>query len=247
MYSDEIKRLMCKELAEKKYGTVKGGIEGESMIKVMDDAKVVGCTCLSVGKDVLLAHKKFDVVIVDEAGQITQPAVLGALSIGKTFVLVGDHQQLPPIVKSELAREGGYNVSLLKRLAEANEGRIGQGQESSLTKLTMQYRMHEDIVLLCNEICYGGQLKCGNETVRFQKINYAEGWRGGVGGEGWLAAALDPSRAVTMVDTGLIGGDNSESRGGGERREGGGRGGRAIINDGEVRPKRAKRVTGIVA
>ena len=236
-YSDEIKGLMCREIAEKKYGKVRGGFEGESMIKVIDDARVVGCTCLSVGKEVLLAKKKFDVVIVDEAGQISQPAVLGALSMGKTFVLVGDHKQLPPIVKNKMAREGGYDVSLLKRLAEANDRRVCEGQQSSLTQLAMQYRMHEDITFLCNEICYGGLLKCGNDAVRLQKIDYAEGWRSRVGGdgwEGWVSEALDPSRAVVMVNTGLIGGDNSESREGGQRREGGGRGGRAIINNGEV-------------
>eukprot|EP00520_Triparma_pacifica_P020445 CAMPEP_0118637804 /NCGR_PEP_ID=MMETSP0785-20121206/3346_1 /TAXON_ID=91992 /ORGANISM="Bolidomonas pacifica, Strain CCMP 1866" /LENGTH=114 /DNA_ID=CAMNT_0006529011 /DNA_START=119 /DNA_END=460 /DNA_ORIENTATION=+ len=114
------------------------------MMKVMNDAKVVGCTCLSVGREVLLNQKKFDVVIIDEAGQITQPAVFGALSIAKKFVLVGDHKQLPPVVKSVAAREAGYGVSLLKRLAEANEANVSQGKESSLMKLTMQYRMHED-------------------------------------------------------------------------------------------------------
>jgi len=73
-YSDQIKGILCETVAERRYGKEDGGhgIQGESMMKVMKDTKVVGCTCLSVGKEVLLREKKFDVVIVDEAGQVSE-------------------------------------------------------------------------------------------------------------------------------------------------------------------------------
>lgn len=45
----------------------------------------------------------FDVVIVDEASQLTEPMTLGAIQVAKRFILVGDHRQLPPIVQSEQA------------------------------------------------------------------------------------------------------------------------------------------------
>lgn len=45
----------------------------------------------------------FDVVIVDEASQLTEPMTLGAIRRAKRFILVGDHRQLPPIVQSEQA------------------------------------------------------------------------------------------------------------------------------------------------
>jgi DNA replication ATP-dependent helicase Dna2 len=45
----------------------------------------------------------FDVAIVDEAAQITEPMTLAALNLGERFVLVGDHRQLPPIVDNEQA------------------------------------------------------------------------------------------------------------------------------------------------
>ena len=54
-----------------------------------------------------MAGQHFDVVIVDEAGQISQPAVLGAIMAADSFVLVGDHMQLPPLVCSEVAEQGG--------------------------------------------------------------------------------------------------------------------------------------------
>jgi superfamily I DNA and/or RNA helicase len=67
----------------------------------------VGATALTIPKSPLLVDQHFDVVIVDEAGQITQPALLGALAAADTFVLVGDHLQLPPLVSSECALQAG--------------------------------------------------------------------------------------------------------------------------------------------
>lgn len=49
--------------------------------------RVVGVPCLSCNNP-LLAGRAFDVAFVDEAGQITLPAVLGPLLISSTFVLV---------------------------------------------------------------------------------------------------------------------------------------------------------------
>jgi DNA replication ATP-dependent helicase Dna2 len=54
-----------------------------------------------------LAGQHFDVVIVDEAGQISQPAVLGAIMAADNFILVGDHMQFPPLVVSEVAEQAG--------------------------------------------------------------------------------------------------------------------------------------------
>ena len=38
----------------------------------------------------------------------------------RAFTLVGDHYQLPPLVTSKAAEEGGLGVSLFKRLCEAH-------------------------------------------------------------------------------------------------------------------------------
>ena len=79
----------------------------------------VGCTCLSAGHP-LLQGRLFDVAIVDEAGQITLPAVLGALGRAHAFCLVGDHHQLPPLVQNPTAAEQGLDCSLFRRLCEAH-------------------------------------------------------------------------------------------------------------------------------
>ena len=83
-------------------------------------AKLIGATCLAAaGSKLLRAHKRFDCCVVDEAGQVNQPNVLGALFLAQTFVLVGDDQQLPPLVRSAEARSLGMDVSLFERLARA--------------------------------------------------------------------------------------------------------------------------------
>ena len=67
-------------------------------------------------------------VIVDEAGQISQPAILGAIMAADSFVLVGDHMQLPPLVVSEVADQAGkpsivcqthYSFTLMSNLSES--------------------------------------------------------------------------------------------------------------------------------
>jgi hypothetical protein len=73
------------------------------------------------------------VVIVDEAGQITLPAVLPALLRGRSFVLVGDHHQLPPLVLDSRAAAGSLGASLFRQLCEAHPGAV--------VKLQRQYRM----------------------------------------------------------------------------------------------------------
>jgi DNA replication ATP-dependent helicase Dna2 len=79
----------------------------ESLKEVVSSARIICASALSVPRSPLLIHESFDVVIIDEAGQISQPAILGALAAADSFVLVGDHKQLPPLVNSELAEAGG--------------------------------------------------------------------------------------------------------------------------------------------
>lgn len=64
----------------------------DALRSVMAKARIVGVTALTIPRSPLLIDQHFDVVIVDEAGQINQPAILGALMAADTFVLVGDHQ-----------------------------------------------------------------------------------------------------------------------------------------------------------
>ncbi|PNS19935.1 DNA replication ATP-dependent helicase/nuclease dna2 [Sphaceloma murrayae] len=117
---------------------------------------VVATTCLGVNHQ--LFHKRiFDYCIVDEASQITLPVCLGPIRMARTFVLVGDHFQLPPLVQNKEAQEGGLDISLFKLLSDR--------RPESVANLEHQYRMAEEIMHLSNTLIYGGRLKCGNDAV----------------------------------------------------------------------------------
>lgn len=117
-------------------------------------APVVACTCLGSGQGVL-QRLRFDACIVDEASQALQPSCLGPLFLARSFVLVGDTQQLPPVVQSPEARKKGMDVSLFARLEHPDNTMV----------LPVQYRMNREITAVCNGLTYAGQLQCGSEDV----------------------------------------------------------------------------------
>jgi DNA replication ATP-dependent helicase Dna2 len=165
----------------------------------LTNAQIVGTTSLAI-KHVLFSQRKFDVCIVDEAGQILEPVALGPLRTSDRFVMIGDHHQLPPLVKSESAKKGGMDVSLFKRLAEKHP--------LSVTPLTMQYRMNADIMTLANMLVYGGRLRCGSKEVQNRKFvpPHLSTWRE-TNHVVWLSRLLDPNTSVLFVNTDSAGTD----------------------------------------
>ncbi len=136
-----------------------GGIPKKTIAELENsyvNSKVVATTCLGINQPIFNA-RIFDYCIVDEASQITLPVCLGPIRMARTFILVGDHYQLPPLVQNEEAREGGLDISLFKLLSDA--------QPDSVVNLEHQYRMADDIMALSNELIYSGRLKCGTPAV----------------------------------------------------------------------------------
>ena len=78
-----------------------------SLVEVVSCANIVGVSALTIPRSPLLFGQEFDLVIVDEAGQINQPACIGAIMAADKFLLVGDHEQLPPLVQSDAAEKAG--------------------------------------------------------------------------------------------------------------------------------------------
>ncbi|KAG5034881.1 hypothetical protein JHK87_009791 [Glycine soja] len=89
---------------------------------------------------------------MDEAGQTTIPVSLGPLTFASTFVLVGDHYQLPP----------------LARFSEAHLEAISALQS-------------QEILDLSNALIYGDRLRCGsfeaaNAKLEFSGLNCGLPW-----------------------------------------------------------------------
>lgn len=109
-------------------------------------------------EDALLS---FDVALIDEAGQLTIPAILGALRFAKRFILVGDEMQLPPLVLAKEAQEEGLADSLFSQLKRQDEAYCREhAQEiSACVPLRVQYRMHEIISDFASHTFYHGELR----------------------------------------------------------------------------------------
>ena len=91
---------------------------GADLSSLARRSRIVATTCLSC-RHALLSRRTFDVALVDEASQVSLPAVLGPLTLARSFLLVGDHYQLPPLVTSRQAAQSGLGTSLFRRLSEA--------------------------------------------------------------------------------------------------------------------------------
>ena len=66
---------------------------------------VVGATCIGISSKPEFRSTPFDVVIVDESGQIQLHNLMVPLSRAPKAILVGDHKQLPPVVQPSLLAE----------------------------------------------------------------------------------------------------------------------------------------------
>lgn len=138
------------------------GKSAERFSRLVEDVPVVATTCLGVNHT-LLSHRRFDVCIIDEASQIHQLICLGPLRLAKSFILVGDHYQLSPLVTSHELAEMGAGESLFRRLCQAHP--------QAIVELQQQYRMNGDINKLVNMLIYSDRLCCGNAAVESKTLH----------------------------------------------------------------------------
>jgi DNA replication ATP-dependent helicase Dna2 len=144
---------------------------------------------------------QFDVAIIDEAGQLTIPAMLGALRFAKRFILVGDEKQLPPLVLSAEAAQQGLSESLFGYLKRLDDGYMKDhaGEVSACVPLRVQYRMNQDICEFASRMFYEGKLVAHPSVARRQLEVTKRGIK--LAGESnELARALTPLLSVVFLD-----------------------------------------------
>lgn len=101
--------------------------------------------------DSALCDRTFDLLVMDEATQATEPSAWIPLLRAQKAVLAGDHFQLPPTVRSQKAAERGLEVTLFERLQTLFS-------ERQKTLLRVQYRMNEKIMNFSSRQFYQGKL-----------------------------------------------------------------------------------------
>jgi DNA replication ATP-dependent helicase Dna2 len=166
-------------------------------ISELKDASLVAATTASCGSRVM-REEAFDVALVDEASQLTEPATLAAINLAERFVLVGDHEQLPPVVQAEggqkwtagfgspAAADGGTTAE--ESRADAADDRTPRldlstslferlhdlAPEASVL-LDRQYRMAQRIQAFSSQEFYDGALRPANGEVAAQRIGDLDG------------------------------------------------------------------------
>ncbi len=142
-------------------------LEQKAINEVLDSADVVCSTNSTSGSD-LMADREFDVLVIDEATQATEPSCLIPISRAKQVIMAGDHRQLPPTIKNQEAAQNGMRRTLFEKLADRHGDRIKQ-------MLTTQYRMHETIMDFSSEQFYEGDLQADdsvrNHTLKDLDVN----------------------------------------------------------------------------
>lgn len=148
----------------------------ELRLRLMEERVYVGTVTSLMSRPFIFALKHFALAIVDEAGQITEPGLVGLLAAHKPkstmepaidrFILIGDYKQLPAVVQQSVEEsavnepclnEAGIRNcrdSLFERLIR-NERRAGR--EDFIGLLRRQGRMHPDIAAYAGAMFYADE------------------------------------------------------------------------------------------
>jgi len=130
--------------------------EKQIIANVLDRADVI-CATTNFDPDILGA-RTFDLAVIDEACQSTEPGSWPVVLRADRIVLAGDHCQLPPTILSTEAAAQGFAVSMMERLVDTYGDVVTK-------QLNVQYRMHEAIMQFSSQCFYGGTLQA-DESVR---------------------------------------------------------------------------------
>jgi len=135
-------------------------IEMRINASLFDEARVVACTLVGAANKILVGQH-FPTLFIDEAAQALEPACWIAIRRANRVVFAGDHQQLPPTIKCYEAQLQGLGKTLMERIVE--------NVPSVVTLLTLQYRMHEQIMRFSSDWFYKGAVQA-SPTVQHRSI-----------------------------------------------------------------------------
>lgn len=124
--------------------------------EIVDEAEVVCVTNTGITSD-LLGARRFDLAVIDEACQCSEPSCWIPLLRAERLVLAGDHCQLPPTVISQKAAKEGFAISMQERLVELYGADICK-------PLLVQYRMHEEIMCYPSAQFYDDKLQADDSV-----------------------------------------------------------------------------------
>jgi ATP-dependent RNA/DNA helicase IGHMBP2 len=127
---------------------------------IIESSQVV-CSTLVGASNMKLKGITFGSVFIDEAAQALEPATWIPILKSEKVFFAGDHQQLPPTVKSFEAGNTGLRKTLFEKAITRNSFDV---------MLNEQYRMHDQIMNFSSRHFYEGNL-VANEKVAQWKVH----------------------------------------------------------------------------
>ena len=172
----DIEKISLHYLLNQKYGDDledldKSELEEETK-EIINEHDIIISTCSTSG-DERLKNIIFPFILIDEATQCCELEAMIPIVHGcQHLTLIGDQKQLGPVVLHPLAKKYGMNISLFERMLKL--------YPHLFTMLTIQYRMHPEIVKFPSEQFYDNKIENRNnlinERILSEEINKGIGW-----------------------------------------------------------------------
>ncbi len=127
---------------------------------LLDSVNLVGATCIGINSQRKFANLKFDVTIIDEAGQIQIHNALVPMSVSNKLIMLGDHKQIPPSADGDMVKILKAN-NITPELLEKSlfEVMYNNLPDENKSMLDTQFRMPGEIADIISNWFYGGQYK----------------------------------------------------------------------------------------
>lgn len=127
-----------------------GNTEQYIVEDLIEKAQVVTATLVGASH-YTIKDRKFETVVIDEAGQALEPACWIPILKAQKVILAGDHCQLSPTIKSHEAAKAGLSTTLLEKCVALHP--------NAVVLLEEQYRMNAAIMRYSSDVFYAGKLK----------------------------------------------------------------------------------------
>lgn len=136
----------------------------EVELYIIKSTIIIAGTCTGFVSNRIIRDVEFDYVIVDEAAKATFPELAVSLNKAHKIILVGDHQQLPPVLDTEIIRNNKEKLDEESLAQGIFEKMYSMFPEDNKHRLTIQYRMHPTIGTLISHVFYDDEIQNGVEA-----------------------------------------------------------------------------------
>ena len=159
-------RTMKEEMQQEKEEKIE-----KAKITVLKENQIIATTNLRAA-DKLFDNIEFNLVIMDESGAIDLPGAVIPFLKGKRFILLGDPEQLPPILGERTAEVREF-IELNPTLRQSIFAKFlrNDHRENQIIMLKSQYRMREEIADFVSSTFYGGLLNTPAEIEIEEKLS----------------------------------------------------------------------------